>query len=124
MKESVKKNLKRESITKATIDLGDFAGGVACVIEDPTAAQIAEMTATMKRTNASEVEISAAFMRAYIKEITGEKRADVFNTELPAPKADLPFWVAWVGALRMKVVNRVVECISEFAADQGAEGNG
>lgn len=124
MKELAKKFLKRESLEKATIDLGDFAEGVVCVIEDPTAAQVAEMTATMKRTNASEVEISAAFMRAYIKEITGEKRAEVFNAELPAPKADLSVWVAWVAPMRMKVVNRVIECISGFAEDQGAEGNG
>lgn len=117
------KFLKREGITKATIDFSDFADGVSCAIEDPTAAQIAEMTAAMKKPNASEVEISAAFARAYVKAIAGEKRAEVFNTELPAPKADLPTWGKWVADVRIKVVNRLIKCISAFAEDQGAEGN-
>lgn len=115
-----------KSYDAATISFGDRAEGVVVEIRDARASHSKDIRDEINIREGS-IEIPtravAAMCRGHIKAITGEKRALIFNTDLPAPLAPIEDWVKWIEAMNTKNVDRLRQGIWHFRTQEIEQGN-
>ena len=118
---------KRTSCQSAEIDLGEFAEGVVLKISDAPTDAVAQMIRTFSEqrnaTPSDDVLIAAAWLKCYAADAVGDKRAEVFNSEMPKNAANIAEWRKWVAEIRNKPLTRMLQGIGRFHSDAETEGN-